>query len=209
MRLMFSLRLTSPMLGDRNINKVLVFGRERKSELILLDQPQWAWAWATALAEVAGDDVYMHSIRMDRYLANIATQLHSRLYRTGQTRATCDHESIRKGAIVSFGASIVSPDPGEPQHVQRKRIPESHEIYAALVRIGDTLGISPFGSKFGYGRFNIEAMEIDGHTCEGPVGRKHTDGNTELQGAREGTDNGSVGDGAGPQDLPLEESDTH
>jgi hypothetical protein len=197
------------MLGDRDINKVLMFRREHRSDMLLLDQPQWAWAWGTALGEVAGPDVYQSAVRMDRYLTNIQTRLHARLYRTGQTQRTCDHESIRAGAIVSFGGSLVRPDPGEPQAVQRKRLPEPQEVYAALERIGDTLGISPFGSKFGYGRFNIETLEINGRACAPPVGREHPHGDTGLQGDPAGAQDGGVGNGPESINVPVAEEDSH
>lgn len=207
MRLVFSVRLTSQMLGDHDPqNKgILAFHREYKSEDILLDQPTWLWLWQQALTEVAPQDVYTNAVRMDRYLHNMQTNLYSRRFNKGvggpsQKR---DHESIRAGAIVTFGGSVVPPDPREPQSAQYKRNPTDQELYAALVRIGETLGISPFGSKFGYGRFNIVSMEIDGRSCTPPVGREHLDGDTSVSGAPASPPDGSVGTGAGPEDVPA------
>lgn len=170
MRFVFSVRLTSPILGQIQTPEIMKFWRDRTTDMIELDQAMWVWLWTTALEEVAAKDVYRGAVRMDRFLSPIQTVVYARRFRKGQVQKQCEHEAIRKGAIVTFGASIVTPDPSEPPTTQTLRRPEPEELAKALERIGNTLGISPFGSQFGYGRFNISTMEIDGRDCTPPAG---------------------------------------
>ena len=134
-----------------------VFRRDkRENSVIVLDRMFWPWAWKQVFSDMPG--VYVHAVRMDQFLRAPSTHTITRKWVDGGRLREQDHEAIAKGAIVTFGAELVEPEPDDVVATEPQSTPTVEQITTALTRMGSAIGVSPFGRKFGYGRFIPESV---------------------------------------------------
>lgn len=178
------------MLGAVRDNKSGVFCFERargNRAAAVLGSKEWSWLWNEAWD--VGDidrEIYRDAIRMEHRLILPSLMLFPRSI--GETRV--QHESIREGTILTLSGTVVSPEPATAKN-SKSRKPTLDETRLALQYMGDMLGISPWGKKFGYGRFDLHEISVfDGRELRAPpTGREHPDNSPgEGAGAGEASD---------------------
>jgi len=156
------IKLTSEMLGEQQTHqKIRRFNRPKNlNGNILLDIPYWSWAISEACEALSFRDVDGSRIMMDRSLRSPSLQIHVRHWmqtngRTGKkTRKEEKFESIPVGAELSFKL-IVSEKPDPSKRADGERSPTEDELFKIFETLGQLIGVSPWGSRFGYGRFDV------------------------------------------------------
>lgn len=154
------IKIKSAVLGDRQgPDKVLRFQRGDNDTLVIpIDH--WRWAVSEAVDGLRLGQVEkecMHSLVSFRAPT---LMLYNRPYNLNGKRLTASHEAIRKGAELGFEVIVTSTPPirGEA-HAKGKFSPAKEEVEQILKFIGLFLGISPFGSHMGYGRYDLMSLE--------------------------------------------------
>ena len=118
---------------------------ERDSEdRLIWQQPWWysAFTRAIQLAKVRG--VKAADICMD-LAVKAPTALYPRHWGEGRVRT---HEAIMPGTKVTFNAMV-------SDHVTTSILEE------ILKKMGQYVGLSPYGFRLGYGRFNVVEVEVE------------------------------------------------
>lgn len=160
------IKLTSPMLGDQHTrDNTRRFDRPASlNGYIRLDMPRWNWAISEALkTSDLFKDIDPERVMMEHKLRTPKLDLHNRTWlkenkRTGQkTRCREMFESINEGAEITLNV-LVSEDPS-PDSKDIRRAPTVEELEKMFSVMGDLVGISPWGSQFGYGRFSLISVK--------------------------------------------------
>ena len=153
------------MLGDqRNRENTRRFLRPPAFDGdIATDAIRWHWAISEASNALGFADVDAHSVLIEQSFKKPAFELYSRIWyhenKSGKkTRKQDLFESIRVGAVLSFNFMVTqSCDPRGSD--SGKRPPSVEELINIFTVIGSNIGISPWGSKFGYGRFKVLSLD--------------------------------------------------
>lgn len=136
----------------------MVFVRDNDSKLIV-PADQWEWAVDEAVTSLG-----MTSIETKCFLPPLpiyipTTTLYSRNYTRFGRRDSCMHEAIRKGAELTVDMVVVSTPPPRSALDKVTDPPSQDQIKQILKFIGTFLGISPYGSEKGFGRFTLMSLE--------------------------------------------------
>lgn len=161
MLLTIKIRLKSPLLGQQATGKspgakgtsVQVRRFKKEGDQISIDIPQWLWWFREAANALKMKDVDVSCIRMDSGFRAPALFLHNRRWtQSSKLQQEC-FESIREGTVLTLPLFIASTeDPKSP--LRPPTLTEVHQLFAF---VGQWLGISPWGGKFGYGRFTVDS----------------------------------------------------
>lgn len=158
--MLFHLRIkaTEPFLGNKRTppakpGDLCVRRFVRKEEEIALDLAQWNWAVEQA-ALALHIDIDTNSVRFPVSIQRPSLVLYVRRWHHQGKRKEEMFESIRDGAELGIDVLLTSVSENE-----NKRPPTQDEFLKIMTFIGDMLGLSPFGSKFGYGRFKVISLE--------------------------------------------------
>ena len=119
------------------------FQRDSVGKLIF--QQSWfysAFSRAIELAHIRG--IKAGDIHMDLSI-DAKTEVYHRRYGQGKFRS---HEAIMPGTQVQFAAVVAD------------RITET-ELTTILTRMGRFVGLSPYGYRLGYGKFNTVKVEVE------------------------------------------------
>ena len=180
MILIIKIRLTSPLLGElaKDAMGVRRFRRDRDDVVVCV--PEWQRSYREA-ARLLGLDVCTDGM-MPKSKYRLAS-VH--LYRRIWSGVNVEYfESMRKGTILTmemvFDEAV-------------RRSPNPTQLKAILGHVGEHIGISQFGSKFGFGRFDvvsIEIKDIDGDSDGGAVHGKEGGRGWGAAAAREGSRDG-------------------
>lgn len=168
---MVKIQLESPMLGDQQDNDgVHRFERSKKEGWILTDMDRWHYALSEATTTLdLASSLAASQIRVD--LEWRAPSLHRyvktrRDPKTGAARETT-FECIRTGTMLTFEvAALESPEPDSIG----LRGPDAEELTEILRVVGKYVGISPWGSRFGFGRFTVRSIHETKHRDHDPLG---------------------------------------
>lgn len=153
------------MLGDqRTKEQVRRFNRPPllKGE-IQLDAPRWVWLISQA-SQAVNKEIDPSGIYMAKSIRCPALELYNRRWiqenkHTGKKkRQTEMFESIKAGAVLTYEC-MTSDEPDPALKDDPRRMPFPDEIHDIFTEIGDKLGISPWGSQFGYGRYELLSCE--------------------------------------------------
>lgn len=187
MRALITIRLTSPWLGDVAVEP----GRGRLGSLftihqrpayafrlhqkednqILVDLRHWNWAWREVLGEGSLESpMHYEAVRMDQYMLAPTLRVMRRKFSQAHSQLEAFHHCINGNAILTIGAEIVNPSPAfQTRHPGDIEQPTIDQLMQALKAIGGNLGVSPYLSDQGYGRFI--PIDIKLHTsCGGSLG---------------------------------------
>jgi len=162
MLLQVKIRLTSPLLGDKmNTGGVRGFTRTKQisNDEVPLDSALWVWA-ITQAAESLNIKITGDMFRIPAKIQAPTLNLYNRRWTTKAGKKKVDmFESIRAGSVLTIPILLFSAVPGN--NVENSVISEQ-DFIAALALVGTFIGVSPWGSKFGYGRFEIleETKEV-------------------------------------------------
>lgn len=154
------IRLTSQMLGNVNSHeKVRRFERCRKSSDLQPDPVLWRWALAQA-AQSLHLRVETDAIAIPPGIRAPTLSLYRRhFYKDGKKgrkeRVFEDFECINVGAVLTIYLQVASSLPGEPN----KKVPSRADLENLFVFIGKFVGLSPWGSRFDYGRFDVVELK--------------------------------------------------
>lgn len=151
----FALTLETPILGDTSSSNGTYLLDYDVAEGTF--SPRYAlWKWAITQAATA-----LHwTINTDylRFPVKIKTQaprIYKRVVDKRNPSRTTLHESLPKGAVLPVSILLLGTLPPGRQIVRDNR-PSAAELETIMQLVGEQIGISPWGSKFGYGRFTTK-----------------------------------------------------
>lgn len=141
------LRVKTMWLGSvRSQDKIRRFSKDEKKN-IKLDIPFWLWAIKSALPE--DSEIATSTLRLP--LAIRAPRLD--LYRDKHDRL---YEAIHLNTVLTF-SMLFTPEP-PPGIDEGKRPPTVEEFKNLLSIVGEKVGLSPYRSEEGWGRFTVESV---------------------------------------------------
>lgn len=157
------IKLVSPFLGNlrqRDGTRALNTYEKDKLKYFLPDIIQWRWALNQAF-ESTGliEDSVLDFIRLPQRIVAPQIYLYSRVRDKKNPNNREMFESFRTGTVISFPVFILSTL--ETTTALQDNYPESHrpptkeELIQCFSLVGDQIGLSPWGSNYGYGRFDV------------------------------------------------------
>ena len=162
MLLRVKIKLKSPFLGNcRTTDKIRRFDRSKAFKHdIQVDMVRWNWAIEEAI-EALGMDLDPSAVRVTPNYKAPKLELYVRRWRDGKTGKQKEEmfESIKSGAVLTIDVLVINnkePEGSNADDVFKK--PTKEDLKDILSLVGRMLGLSPWGSKFGYGRFEVLAI---------------------------------------------------
>lgn len=151
------IKLTSPLLGSHPTpGGVRRFERIKSDKDMLVYRPE-AWRWLVGEA--------ITSLHMPAYMQECiqppegfpAAKIHFYTRKYFQNKKPCrdEFEAISSGTILTLRFAVTSPPPDCDASITCGGPPSYEDIRAIFRFGGQFLGMSPWGSKFGYGRFIV------------------------------------------------------
>jgi len=135
------IRLTSPILAEKKTNaKIRKFEFECDGFLKLRKKD-----WYDALREAANIleiDKNIDTIQIPDTLISPTIRIYRRTYNKGKTDV---FQSIQKNTILSLQLKVSN----------KETSPTVNELKLLFSMIGDFIGLSEWGNKFGFGRFKV------------------------------------------------------
>lgn len=148
------LRLTSTMLGDVRVDKTFRFKRSDSEGWLAVDLHVWKWSVGEAWNALGrGPVADVGALRLPTKF-ELPTLTSFRKPRQGGKLGYDFFEAINRNSVLSFEITI--PERSEHEHKRPPNVEETRELFSY---IGEHLGLSPWGSKYGYGRFRVESLE--------------------------------------------------
>lgn len=169
------IRLKSHALGSRRDHtNHYRFDRDEGGSSWALDHKHWNGLFNNAIAN-SGTVCDVNLVRFPDGILLPRLDLYRRVWKPrGSSKEVVNHhESMRKGTVLTFTIATLEYD-NTNTHVTPPGIDELKVIFK---RVGQYEGISPFGSKFGWGRFTLESIR--------PLGRSIVDGGEPTEGPSE------------------------
>lgn len=154
------LRVSRPWLGDRRGKDIRKFDTEKIGDktYMILDLVRWRWAIREALDSMG----ILGQTDID-YIGLPATILapELRMYKRIWDAKNPDNremfQCIQTGTLITISVTVLSSLPDNPlAESLGLRPPTVDEVRQCFEIIGERIGLSPFGSHFGYGRFIVE-----------------------------------------------------
>jgi hypothetical protein len=153
------LRLTRHMLGQqRTTDGVRRFTRVRDEDSrILVDLQHWSWAFREA-ATALHLTVNVGTLYPASGIKSPTLVMYTRRWNTrtsdGRERPQSEiFEAIREGTVLTF--QLVNASGPEKADAPA---PNCDQLTQLLNFIGEFIGISQWGNKYGYGRFRVESI---------------------------------------------------
>lgn len=170
MRYIVQIRLTSPCLGDEisevgpelERRSIWRFNRAHGTDMHWeLDANTWEFLIRESLAALHLDkELSHHSFQIPSPIMLPRLTLLKR--QTGKKRHGTnipiykDHECINTNTIITIETHVYEEIPPEVRNQDKYRAPTIEDIRLVWTYIGKHLAISPWGRRFGNGRFTIE-----------------------------------------------------
>lgn len=172
------IKLQSPFLGhQRTRDKVRVF-RKTPEGHITFDHAQWNFVVSEAVHHL-GLDVNVDAVRVPQSYVAPRLDMYVRRWVDNSGAHSERFECIKTGTVITFQILLM-----HKSEESEERGPDIDEIKDILQFIGQWIGMSPWGSKFNYGRFNVLEVNEDKYN----LGRGADSGNTNTSGAGKTTD---------------------
>jgi hypothetical protein len=159
------IKIESAFLGSKNQSGIMVFARDKDGGLII-PADQWEWAVLEACTSLRLSSIEPKCFHPPLPIYVPTTTLYSRNYTRAGQKEECRHESIRKGAELTVDMIVSSSSPPRASMEKNREAPGQSDIEQILKFIGLFLGLSPFGSEKGYGRFKLMSVETKIPTLE-------------------------------------------
>jgi len=163
MLLCVKIKLKKPFLGNcRTTDKIRRFDRSKAfKHNIQVDMLRWNWTIEEAISALELD-LDPSSIRVNPTYSAPKIELFVRRWRDGKSGKQREEmfEAIKAGAVLSFEVLVINnkePEGSNADDTFKK--PTIKDLYKILTLVGEILGLSPWGSKFGYGRFEVLSIE--------------------------------------------------
>lgn len=150
------IKLTSAWLGQqRTKEQIRRFRKLKPSNNIAIDNAQWQWAFQEAADALHLNHVDVSTIYTDQGFEAPTLQLYNRRYTHNGKPHQELFESIRENTVITLEMLVTTPT----QQNKLTQSPSKSELDQILCFVGRMLGLSPWGSRFGFGRFKIESIE--------------------------------------------------
>lgn len=152
--------MKTDMLGAQQTKERVRRFKRAGVEKLQLELPQWYWAIDQAIEALSIKNVDSFAVRLSDTFVSPTLNLLVRRWSGGKGKNQEKEmfESINKGTILTFPLLLASSaDPTSP--LDAGRPPSIKELEQIFSLIGEMLGLSPWGSKFGYGRFRVESLK--------------------------------------------------
>ena len=155
-RLPVRIKLTTPFLGDIRANGVRKFNMKaiNGANYWVPKIAQWRWAFREAMdAEGLLPATSVDYIRFPNNILMPKVNLYSRAQDNNKMD---NYECFSAGAVLSIALFVLGSleTDGSP-FATEQRPPTKEEVLKCLAIVGSDIGLSPFGSKFNYGRFDV------------------------------------------------------
>lgn len=199
MLLTIKLKVRTSWLGsERTVNQVRRFERDVHANKLKLDLAQWNWALSQAVDDLRMDHIDVSSIRFPTTLVSPTLELLKRRWSSkSKGHEEEKFESIRTGTHLSLDVFITSSrEPAANTGGKESgKSPTASEFQTIMAFIGEHIGLSPWGNRMGYGRFEVlETYATNGNVTNTPasstsgLGRSGTDNRARATGAAQETD---------------------
>jgi hypothetical protein len=155
------IKLTTPFLGNQKTREqVRRFQRNKKTHDLVLDIFQWAWALKEACVAVKLDNlVDTTAIRLPEEIKAPKLELYVRKWKNDKGFQQEEmFESIKSGAVLTMEILITQESYRPENKNNNLRGPTMEEFEKILKLAGELIGLSPWGSHFGYGRFKVHSL---------------------------------------------------
>lgn len=121
----------------------------------------WDWALRETFSNLGWrDKVDWTAIRPDPIFNTTQLGIHGRSYYKNEMKKTEDYECVDPGRdIIQPMLLTESPDNISTRKKTGARMPDMEELENVLNCIGRYCGISPWGNRYGYGRFDVVSIE--------------------------------------------------
>lgn len=151
------MRLTSPWLGQQRTNQHVRRFRREKDGRLMIDTAQWQWALQEAAEALHIEDIDIATIRTESGFDAPTLQLFNRRYSHKGKPHEEMFESIRENTILTFNILVTKPLPivGESNGQRQPDIDELNKLFGF---VGKMIGLSPWGTRFGFGKFTVEQI---------------------------------------------------
>lgn len=164
-RLELKCRLTSPFLGQRRQgNGVRAFDTEERDgkTYFLPDVPQWRWALGQAMGShglIPASNVDF--VRLPTRILSPAIRLYTRVWDSKNPSKRETFQAYQAGTVITFSVFLLDEleQKGSNGLVLPQRPLTEEEVRECFATIGEHIGLSPWGSKFGYGRFLLTGQQ--------------------------------------------------
>lgn len=144
------IKLTTPFLGSVRTNASQRKFQRTHGGRIEIPIPQWQWALREAAETLFPEKLNTDSIRFRDIEAPTLT-LYKRSWKQKGKNNDDFFECIREGTVLTLDAML----PKTPES-SGDGIPVTFYHYRPIMCfVGELVGLSPWGSKFGYGRFSV------------------------------------------------------
>lgn len=142
------IKLTTPVLAAQATSDC-IRKFKRIGDGISFDPVLWGWLLENAAAGCHLDDVDLECIRPPSELVVNRIEIYNRRWDNKSEK----FESIKAGSLLDLPLMLTTR---HPHSTSSATIPPDLAILRQLLEfMGARLGISPWGSKFNYGRFNV------------------------------------------------------
>lgn len=160
--LKLKIRLISPMLGDvisqgGSHNFSVSKGQSENERWFLPNIDQWRWALGEAFKLTGKHGACTEFLGFPTRipLPTIRPFYRARSRSSGGGKEL--YQSFQKDTVITFSVAILSELHGSDKALNAGLIPPTREeVKAAFDKVGEFIGLSPWGSKYGYGRFTVE-----------------------------------------------------
>lgn len=147
------MKLKTPFLGNQQTQSKIRKFRRTDSGDIALDSAQWKFVISESIDSLAMD-VNPEAVRLPLEFRAPKLNLYTRRWKDENGIHSEDFESISKGAVLTV--KVLSLKQSE-NNIQPG--PDQEELKLIFEFAGAWIGLSPWGSKFNYGRFDVLALE--------------------------------------------------
>jgi len=143
------LKLKTPLLGSQQTKERVRRFRKTESGQISVDPGQFLSNLGVA-AEALEFDISTDLIRVPDGIKAPQINLYIRSWRDSSGLRKEDFECVRTGTVLTIPLLIMAGHENDPLP------PTINELHEMLSFMGAWTGLSPWGSKFNYGRFEVQ-----------------------------------------------------
>ena len=161
-KLPIKIKLTSAFLGDIRTPKGKKLNIKQVGDELhwVLKDSQWRWAMKEAIDSMGLQLVTSTDfVRLPTSIRAPKVYQYQRVFHESASRKQELMECFREGTVMSFDifvlGSLEEQSNGKGNITIPLRPPTKEEVMGLFSLIGSHIGLSPWGSKFGYGRFSI------------------------------------------------------
>lgn len=154
------IQLTTPIMGSQaTTEKIRRFRRGLLPDTITIEPDMWFWTLRQACQAIGGMEHFdVTTLRIPNGIVARTFSIYTHSYTREGRQLREQFESIRRGAQLTFDVSLTDLEPTATRRTEDRAVDEE-TMHKLITYIGTYLGLSPWGSKFNFGRFNVINFE--------------------------------------------------